>query len=237
MACSAQYMRQNCCCIAAGCCLRADADAHTGDAHSSSAAAATPSSSAATSSTANPWSSAHPATLQRLRVLQLQGCPAALAQLAAWQAQQLAQHTASSSSDGGRPGLDCLQVLSLRCLGDVSGWLAVVLTGQALGTAAACSSSSRATAVQPWPLQHLTQLQLGHCRLRGHEAGELTVLQQLPRLQSLELAHCHLAVLPAAVCACTGLTQLSIGHNCFSRLPEGMSRLQELQVRAPTATA
>lgn len=198
--------------------------AHSADQHSRRAS----------SSSANPWSNAHQGTLQRLRVLRLQGCPTALAQLAEWQAQQLAKHVDSSSGGGdSRPGLDRLQVLSLHSLGDVSAWLPVVLTGQGPcelsrqdGTGA---GSSQAAAAKQWPLQHLTQLQLRLCRLSGHGA-ELSVLQQLPRLQSLQLSSCHLAVLPAAVCDCTGLTQLSLGHNHIARLPEAVSRLSKLQV-------
>lgn len=144
----------------------------------------------------------------------------------------MVQHTASSS-DYVRPGLDSLQVLSLQDLGDVSGWLSVVLTGQdpllSPCQDSAGASSSRVAAAKTWALQHLTQLQLHHCRLSGHGRDQ-AMLPQLPRLQSLELTSCHLTVLPAAVCDCTSLTQLSLGHNLIVRLPQAVSRLSKLQV-------
>lgn len=183
---------------------------------------------------------AHPSTLRRLRVLHLQECPTALQQLADWQTQQMSVPSTNSSSTSddqpdSRPGLDSLQMLQLTHLGaDIAQLLPQVLFGctanaflASQDTAGASSSSS--AAVKPWPLQHLAMLHISKCKLTGHEC-ELSVLQQLPALQSLELSHCHMGVLPAAVCACTGLTQLNFANNCVARLPDEVANLQSLKV-------
>jgi hypothetical protein len=193
---------------------------------------------------ANPWCNAHPSTLQRLRTLRLQDCAAALAQLADWQTQQMAAHSSKHAEGSGssRPGLDSLQELHLVNVGtDVAQLLPCVLMGQAaphslyaghhsgVGPSSSSNSSSSSAAVHPWPLQHLSVLEISRCKLTGHER-ELSVLQQLPALQHLDLSHCHVSVLPAAVCACTGLTQLSFGHNCVVSLTPAVSNLQCLKV-------
>lgn len=190
---------------------------------------------------ANPWCNAHPSTLQRLRALRLQDCSGALAQLADWQAQQMAAHSGKHCEGrDSRPGLDSLQQLHLSNMGsDVAQLLPRVLIGEAApqsvlsgchGGVAASSSSS--AAVHTWPLQHLSVLQISRCKLTGHER-ELSVLQQLPSLQHLDLSHCHMSTLPAAVCACTGLTQLSFGYNCVMSLTPAVSKLHSLKVGGP----
>jgi hypothetical protein len=95
------------------------------------------------------------------------------------------------------------------------------------------SATSSRAAMQPWPLQHLSQLQISHCRLGTHSSGgllKLSALQQLPGLQRLELSHCQLEEVPAAVYACTALTQLSLAHNDIVYLNPQLASLQRLQV-------
>lgn len=224
--------------------MAADASQQAGSTRASDSMAQGASSTSRTApgygGSANPWCSVHPSTLQRLRVLHLQNCPAALQQLAQWQTQQLtaANHSSSSAEDQpcSRPGLDSLQMLQLTNMvpADVAQLLPWVLFGCAFNAClanlhSADASSSSSAALKPWPLQHLSMLHISKCKLTGHER-ELSVLQQLPALQSLELSHCHIEVLPAAVCASTGLTQLNFAHNRVAKLPDQVSDLQSLKV-------
>lgn len=205
-------------------------------ANSSCNAPATYSPAASSSTTANPWCAAHHSTMHRLQSLHLQGCPGALHQLAEWQTRQL--HASSSSASRGnsiRAGLDSLQVLQLTHLGEIATALPDVLTGQAAlqGCLHSASAGSTSSAIQPWALQHLSQLQISHCRLGAHASSnmlKLSALQQLPALQSLELSHCQLLEVPAAVCACTALTQLNLGHNDIKCLNPQLANLQRLKV-------
>jgi hypothetical protein len=220
------------------------AEPHSAVATSSSDKAPAAHSPAATSSTAaNPWCTVHPSTMQRLQVLQLQGCPSAWHQLTEWQTEQLQLQASSGSAsreNSSRRRLDSLLVLALSHLGDVSHGLPKVLTGQTAqhGHVHLDSATSSSAAMQPWPLQHLSQLQISHCRLGAHASGELlklSALQQLPALQSLELSHCQLVEVPAAACACTALTQLTLAHNDIVCLNPQLANLRRLWVGCMTA--
>lgn len=257
-----------CYCAAAWETIRPYAESHgsTGPAGSQNAAQSLEAGFAALQTTpsssrgpANPWSNAHPGSMQRLRVLNLQSCSHVFRQLAKWQEQQLGAapatlHTSVASldtSDGSissservRPGLFRLEELRLSNLATISPHLPMLLVGQKLvrwtpdAPSPAASSSSRSnsstSALPPWPLQHLSALHI-NCCMGVDEVS--AVLSQLPCLRTFEASSCSdLWEVPAGVCDCTTLTQLKLPRTTLYCLPPTISKLQQLQVGMPAAS-